>query len=105
MSLIAVQAGVGSYVIGTRPDEAARALSSIEETSRSALREMQALLGVLRDGETGARNGAGPGTRDATLLPAPGLTDLDSLVKRTGDAGTGPLGTGPLGTGPMDTGA
>ena len=87
LSLIAVQAGVGSYVIGTRPEEAARALSSIEQTSRSALHEMRALLGVLRDGETGARNAAGPGTRDAALVPAPGLADLDSLVQRTGEAG------------------
>lgn len=87
LSLIAVQAGVGSYVIGTRPEEAARALSSIEQTSRSALHEMRALLGVLRDGETGARNAAGPGTRDAALVPAPGLADLGSLVRRTGEAG------------------
>ena len=87
MSLIAVQAGVASYVIGTRPEEAARALSSIEETSRSALHEMRALLGMLRDGETGARNGAGPGTRDAALVPAPGLADLGSLVQRAGQGG------------------
>jgi signal transduction histidine kinase len=87
LSLIAVQAGVASYVIGTRPEEAARALSSIEQTSRSALHEMRALLGVLRDGETGARNGAGPGTRDFALVPTPGLADLDSLAERTGQAG------------------
>jgi signal transduction histidine kinase len=87
LSVIAVQAGVTSYVIGERPEEAARALSSIEQISRSALDEMRALLGVLRDGETGARNGAGPGPRDAALVPAPGLADLDSLVERTGEAG------------------
>jgi signal transduction histidine kinase len=87
LSLIAVQAGVASYVIGTRPEEAARALSSIEQTSRSALHEMRALLGVLRDGETGTRNGAAPGTRDVALIPAPGLADLDNLVERTGEAG------------------
>ncbi|HEY6790458.1 MAG TPA: ATP-binding protein, partial [Trebonia sp.] len=54
-----------------------------------ALHEMRALLGVLRDGETGGRNGAGagPGTRDAALVPAPGLADLDSLAERTGEAG------------------
>ena len=87
LSVIAVQAGVASYVIGERPEEAARALSSIEQTSRSALHEMRALLGVLRDGETGARNGAAPGTRDAALTPAPGLADLDCLAERTGEAG------------------
>jgi signal transduction histidine kinase len=87
LSLITVQAGVASYVIGTRPEEAARALSSIEETSRSALNELRVLLGVLRDDETGARNGAGEGTQDGALVPAPGLADLDRLVKRTGEAG------------------
>jgi signal transduction histidine kinase len=87
LSVIAVQAGVAGYVLGERPEEAARALSSIEQTSRSALHEMRVLLGVLRDGETGARNGAGPGTRDAALVPAPGLADLDTLVERTGEAG------------------
>jgi signal transduction histidine kinase len=61
LSLIAVQAWVASHVIGARPEEAARALASIEETSRSALHEMRALFGVLRDGETGARNGTGAG--------------------------------------------
>jgi signal transduction histidine kinase len=87
LSVIAVQAGVAGYVIGERPEEAARALSSIEQTSRSALHEMRALLGVLRDEETGARNGAGPGTRDAALVPAPRLADLDSLAERAGQAG------------------
>jgi signal transduction histidine kinase len=87
LSVIAVQAGVASYVIGTRPDEAARALTSIEETSRSALHEMRALLGVLRDEETGTRNGTGPGTRSAALVPAPGMADLDRLAERAGEAG------------------
>lgn len=83
MSLITVQAGVAGYVIGTQPEEAARALASIEETSRSALHEMRALLRMLRDGETGADGG----TRDTALVPAPGLADLDGLVERTSQAG------------------
>ena len=87
LSLIAVQAGVASHVIGTRPEEAARALASIEETSRSALHEIRALFGVLRDGETGARNSTVPGTRDAALVPAPGLADLGRLAERAGEAG------------------
>jgi signal transduction histidine kinase len=87
LSVIAVQAGVANYVISARPEEAARALSAIEQTSRSALHEMRALLGVLRAEETGARNGARTGTRDAALVPTPGLADLDTLVERTGEAG------------------
>ena len=77
MSVIAVQAGVANYVAGARPEEAARALSSIEETSRGALHEMRALLGVLRD----------EGTSGAGLVPAPGLTDLKTLADRTAEAG------------------
>lgn len=79
MSLIALQAGVANYVIGERPEEAARALASIETTSRSALTEMRTLLGVLRDGD-----GA---PVDPQLAPAPGLADLDRLTARTVQAG------------------
>ena len=53
MSVIAVQAGVASYVGTADPGEAIRALSSIEETSRGALREMRALLNLLRAGSDG----------------------------------------------------
>jgi len=77
LSLIAVQAGVGNYVASARPDEAARALASIEATSRGALHEMRRLVGVLRDGDS-----TGPG-----LKPAPGLADLGRLITGTADAG------------------
>lgn len=94
MSLIAVQAGVANYVVTGQPEEAARALSSIENISRGALREMRALLGVLRNEETAAEPGAA-GNGDAGrlrpegagLVPAPGLADLDRLVERTAEAG------------------
>lgn len=76
MSLIAVQAGVAGYVAAERPQEAVRALGSIEATSRSALREMRRLLGVLR------ADGAA-----ADLEPAPGLADLPRLADRTAQAG------------------
>ena len=75
MSLIAVQAGVANYVVAEHPEEATRALSSIEETSRGALREMRALLGVLR------------AEGDEALVPAPGLADLKGLVDRAAEAG------------------
>jgi len=76
LSLIAVQAGVGSYVAGARPEEAARALASIETTSREALREMRWLLGVLRDDSAGT-----------DLAPAHGLADVGQLVAGTAEAG------------------
>jgi signal transduction histidine kinase len=72
MSVIAVQAGVGGYVIGSRPDEAARALGAIETTSRATLREMRQLLGMLRDGTPGE------------MLSAPGLGDIADLARHAG---------------------
>ncbi|TCO53125.1 signal transduction histidine kinase [Actinocrispum wychmicini] len=77
MSVIAVQAGMGSHVIASQPDAAAKALAAIETTSRATLREMRALLGVLRDD-----------TPDSDELPpTPGLADLPRMVARTERAG------------------
>jgi signal transduction histidine kinase len=79
LSLIAVQAGVANWVVESQPAEAARALASIEEISRGALREMRALLGVLRvEGDLDA----GP-----DLAPAHGLADLNELADRVTAAG------------------
>jgi signal transduction histidine kinase len=80
LSVIAVQAGVANHVAGQRPDETQRALTSIEQTSRDALHEMRALLGVLRE-DDGTRRPAGPPT------PVPGLADLTALVERSAEAG------------------
>lgn len=73
MGVIAVQAGVANHVAAHRPDEAGRALASIEETSRGALREMRTLLGVLRGEEPPP--------------PTPGLGDLDAVIQRAATAG------------------
>jgi signal transduction histidine kinase len=83
MSVIAVQAGVASYVGAAEPGEAIRALSSIEETSRGALREMRALLNLLR----AEGSGTIPDQREAALVPVPGLADLGTLAARTAEAG------------------
>ena len=77
LSLIAVQAGVAGWVAEAQPAEAARALASIEEISRGALREMRALLGVLR-----VEGDAAP-----DLEPAHGLVDLPALADRVTAAG------------------
>jgi signal transduction histidine kinase len=77
LSLIAVQAGVAGWVAESQPAEAARALASIEEISRGALREMRALLGVLR-----VEDGVA-----AELEPAHGLADLPALADRVTAAG------------------
>jgi len=102
MSVIAVQAGYGQYVIDVSPDGAKEALGAIQATSRDALDEMRRMLGVLRQQDTGPVQ-AGPvqagtplaGTAQAgarlaaaaPLAPAPGLAGLDRLVARTCGAG------------------
>jgi signal transduction histidine kinase len=77
LSLIAVQAGVAGWVAESQPAEAARALTSIEEISRGALREMRALLGVLRVEDDVA----------ADLEPAHALADLPALADSVTAAG------------------
>jgi signal transduction histidine kinase len=76
MSVIAVQAGVGSHVLADRPDQAQAALDAISATSRGTLTELRRLLGVLRDGEG-----------ERAHLPAPDLTDLPRLVEDVRAAG------------------
>jgi signal transduction histidine kinase len=101
MSVIAVQAGYGQYVIDTQPADARDALGAIQATSREALDEMRRMLGALRQADqqdaaaqTGAQAGtpgrrAGDGEADGStpLFPAPGLADLDRLLSRTASAG------------------
>ena len=77
LSLIAVQAGVANWVAESQPAEAARALASIEEISRGALREMRALLGVLRIDDQA----------EPALDPAHGLADVTELADRVTAAG------------------
>lgn len=76
MSVIAVQAGVGAHVLAERPEQARAALDAISSISRSTLTELRRLLGVLRDSD-GNRSSA----------PAPGLSDLPSLVEDVRAAG------------------
>jgi signal transduction histidine kinase len=52
MSVIAVQAGFGQYVIDSSPSDAREALGAIQATSRDALEEMRRMLGVLRQQDT-----------------------------------------------------
>jgi signal transduction histidine kinase len=77
MSVIAVQAGFGEYVIDSNPADARAALAAIQATSREALAELRRMLGMLRQQETGA----------APLAPEPRLADLDRLIERTRAAG------------------
>ena len=73
LSLINVQAGVGLHLMDNRPEQAREALTAIKTASAEALREVRAVLGVLR-----------PEEEAAPRQPALGLDRLDEL---TADAG------------------
>jgi signal transduction histidine kinase len=81
MGLIAIKAGVANHVLLSHPEEAKSALGVIEDVSRAALREMRAMLGVLRPDRDGG-TASGP-----SLRPAPGLADLRGLAQTAGTAG------------------
>jgi len=75
VSVMVVQAAAANDVFESRPDEARKALGSIEETGRAALAELRRLLGVVRTPAADA------------LAPQPGLAALDELVARVRTAG------------------
>nr|WP_296067791.1 sensor histidine kinase [uncultured Actinoplanes sp.] len=73
LSLINVQAGVGLHLMDNRPEQAREALTAIKTASAEALREVRAVLGVLRtDDEAAPRQ------------PALGLAMLDGLTEDAG---------------------
>ena len=79
IAIINVQSGVTAHVLDKRPEAATAgtvtaALQTIEQTSARALREMRAILGVLRDEDDGR-------------MPYPGLEQIDELTAKARDAG------------------
>jgi signal transduction histidine kinase len=77
MATITVQAAAATQLLRDRPDEAAESLKAIRAASKDGLRELRAILDVLR---------AADGTDDPTQ-PAPGLSKLDALVAGVRAAG------------------
>ena len=82
IGIIAIQAGMGSRVMDTQPQETRNALDAIEATSRETLAGLRRMMGALR--QSGAVTGA---AEPAPLAPAPGLSDLDRLVAAGRNAG------------------
>ena len=70
LSIVAVQSGAALHVLDTDPAAVRKALEAIRRTSKDALDELRAMLGVLRR----------PGDTDAPLAPVPGLSRLSDLV-------------------------
>ncbi|WP_137989813.1 sensor histidine kinase [Streptomyces vilmorinianum] len=77
IALVNVQAGVAAHVMDKRPDQAKEALAHVREASRSALNELRATVGLLRQS----------GDPEAPTEPAPGLAVLDELLATFRNAG------------------
>jgi signal transduction histidine kinase len=75
LSQISVQAGVGLHLMESRPEEARSALSSIKTTSKDALDEVRAVLGILR------------GEGEAPTTPAHSIEDIAELADGTRASG------------------
>jgi signal transduction histidine kinase len=77
IALVNVQAGVAAHVMDKRPDQAKEALAHVREASRSALNELRATVGLLRQ----------TGDPAAPTEPAPGLGLLEELSDTFRSAG------------------
>ncbi|MEZ5408307.1 MAG: histidine kinase [Acidimicrobiales bacterium] len=71
ISLINVQASVALHLLDQQPEAARPALTEIKAASHDALGGLRAALEMLRDGDGGP----------APTAPAPGIGDLDELVR------------------------
>ncbi|MFG2984520.1 sensor histidine kinase [Streptomyces sp. NPDC048258] len=79
LSAVTLQASAARRVLERDPDFVREALAAIEDTTRRTVGELDAVLGLLRDGDAARPDAA----------PAPTLAaDLDGLLARTRAAGT-----------------
>jgi signal transduction histidine kinase len=94
VSVMVVQAGAARQVLASSPSDAHEALLAVEAGGRTAMAELQHLLGLLSPvgdstgydgiGGTSVIEGADP---EAALRPQPGLGHLGSLIERVSAAG------------------
>jgi signal transduction histidine kinase len=93
LSAIAVQSSTARVALDAGAEHAARAaLTAVESTSRTAMREMRQLLGVLRDRSS---NGS------ETDAPPPGLADIATLIDHVRAGGVAVSAELPPETGPV----
>ncbi|MFI7504989.1 sensor histidine kinase [Streptomyces sp. NPDC049687] len=77
LALANAQAGTAAHLARTHPDQVQRILDDLAGTTASALRELKATVGLLRQAEEG----------DAPLAPSPGLGQLSELTETCASAG------------------
>jgi signal transduction histidine kinase len=77
ITLVNAQAGVAHHLMQTHPERAYQALAGIKETSRAALDQLRATVGLLRADDD----------EPESLQPVPSFTDLDALLTSFRGAG------------------
>jgi signal transduction histidine kinase len=77
LALANAQAGTAAHLVRSRPDQAEKILTELGGTTSSALRDLKATVGLLRQ----------EGDPSAPLEPAPGLAQLCDLTAAFGSAG------------------
>lgn len=86
MATINVQAGAAAHVLATRPDAAAEALQAIKTASKDGLRELRAILNVLRQADDADPTQPAPGTAQlGTLIDGARRAGLETTLTVTGD--------------------
>ncbi|MFJ9943968.1 sensor histidine kinase [Streptomyces erythrochromogenes] len=81
LSAVTLQAAAARRMLERDPGFVQEALTAIEDTTRRTVGELDAVLGLLREGD--------PARPDGATAPAPSLSaDLDGLLARTRAAGT-----------------
>ncbi|MGW4960877.1 sensor histidine kinase [Nonomuraea sp. NPDC004186] len=83
LSVVTLQAAAAGRVLDRDPEIARKALAAIEQSARTALEDLDHVLGVLRDDDRagGSRSDGDPGRGRA---PQATLADLDELVAASG---------------------
>lgn len=77
LSVVIAQADGGRYAAAKNPQMAVRALSTIADMSRDALKDIRSIIGVLRDSDSEAQ----------PRLPQPVDSDLEELVANVRESG------------------
>ena len=86
MATINVQAGVAAHVLPTRPEAAAESLQAIKTASKEGLRELRAILNVLRQADDADPTQPAPGTaRLEDLIAGARRAGLETTFTVTGD--------------------
>jgi signal transduction histidine kinase len=80
MATITVQAAAASQLLATSPERAAESLAAIRTSSKEGLRELRAILDVLRRADD-------PSAPPDPTRPVPGLERLDALIAGVRQAG------------------